>query len=83
MEGPNAISRSSFWFDDGSIVIQAELTQFRVHRTMLSRHSQVFRDMFSVPQPVDPKDNIEGCPIVHLSESAQDVTHLLSALYDQ
>jgi len=88
MDGSNAtplpaISRSSLWLDDGSVVIQAELTQFRVHRTMLSRHSQVFRDMFSVPQPVVSEDNIEGCPLVHLPDSAQDVTHLLSALYDQ
>jgi len=78
MEGLNA----RLWLDDGSVVIQAELTQFRVHRTVLSRHSQVFRNMFSVPQPVY-EDNIEGCPIVHLSDSAQDVSHLLSALYDQ
>ncbi len=78
------ISRSKFWLDDGSVVIQAEYTQFRVHRTLLARHSSVFRDMFSVPQPISSSERlIEGCPVVHLSDSKQDIEYMISALYDQ
>jgi hypothetical protein len=43
---------SDLWFDDGSIILQVETTQFRVHRTVLSTNSGIFRDMLSVPQPV-------------------------------
>jgi len=45
------VTRSTtYWFDDGSITLQAELTQFRVHRTMHSRYSTVFRKIFEMPQ---------------------------------
>jgi hypothetical protein len=77
-------SRSEYWFDDGSVVIQAEYTQFRVHRTLLARHSSVFRDMFSVPQPIANSELlVEGCSVVHLSDSKQDIEYVISALYDQ
>jgi len=77
------ITRSKVWFDDGSVVIQAEQMQFRVHRSMLSRHSSVFRDMFSIPQPPgDLEPVIEGCSIVHVSESSQDCEDLLTLMYD-
>ena len=80
---PDLINRSKIWFDDGSVVIQAEQTQFRVHRSMLSRHSSVFRDMFSVPQPPgDQEPVIEGCSIVHVSESSRDWENLLTLMYD-
>ena len=80
---PDVITRSNIWFDDGSVVIQAEQTQFRVHRSMLSRHSSVFRDTFSVPQsPGDREPVIEGCSIVHLSDSSQDWENLLTLMYD-
>ena len=77
------VTRSDIWLDDGSVVIQAGFTQFRVHRTMLSRHSTIFKDMFSVAQPGDLDPSIEGCPLVHLSDSPEDIRHILSALYDQ
>jgi hypothetical protein len=67
------------WFDDGSIVLQAESTQFRVHRSVLSTHSEIFRDMLAASQPVE---EVEGCPVVRLPDSAEDWTHVLRALYD-
>ncbi|EDR01758.1 uncharacterized protein LACBIDRAFT_333017 [Laccaria bicolor S238N-H82] len=80
---PDLITHSKIWFDDGSVVIQAEQTQFRVHRGMLSRQSSIFRDMFSVPQPPgDQEPVIEGCSIVHVSESSQDWEGLLTLMYD-
>jgi len=54
------------WFDDGSIILEAESTQFRVHRTMLARHSSIFRDMFEIPQPAHGEPVVEGCLMVHL-----------------
>ncbi|KAL5537242.1 hypothetical protein ACEPAF_1065 [Sanghuangporus sanghuang] len=40
-----------FWFSDGSVVLLAQDVLFRVHKSFLARHSLVFRDMFSLPQP--------------------------------
>lgn len=69
------------WFDDGSVVLKVQKTMFKVHRTLLSSHSIVFADMFSVPQPA-ARDQIEGCPVVDVPDAANDFTYLLTAIYD-
>ncbi|KAJ7221392.1 hypothetical protein GGX14DRAFT_388571 [Mycena pura] len=50
------------WFSDGTIVLQAGNSQFRVYQGILAARSPVFKDMLSVPQP-EPEDTtlIEGC----------------------
>jgi hypothetical protein len=81
--GPNAnpTRHPDLWFDDGSVVLKAENTLFRVHRTTLSTHSTVFSDMFGIPHPPG-QDEIEGCPVVKLPDLANDVGYLLKALYN-
>jgi hypothetical protein len=74
------ITRSQIWNSDGSVVLQAANTQFRVHWSVLARNSSVFRDMQGVPQPAD-QPGVEGCPIVELSDDTDDVGYLLMALY--
>ncbi|KAJ7759164.1 hypothetical protein B0H16DRAFT_1370195, partial [Mycena metata] len=74
-------SRSSIWYSDGSVVLQAEDTQFRVHWSLLAQHSSFFRDMQALPQPPG-QPSVEGCPIVELYDSAKDVAHLLTVLYN-
>ncbi|KAJ6630402.1 hypothetical protein B0H10DRAFT_1939161 [Mycena sp. CBHHK59/15] len=69
------------WFDDGSLVIQAEQSLFRVYRAVLALRSPVFKDMLSFPQPPDA-ELIEGCPVVHLPDTAADVTVFLKAIFD-
>lgn len=92
------IRHTSLWFVDGSVILQAEKTLFRVHMSQLSRHSIFFRDLFSLPQPphvtADPprqpishfptsdQQYMEGCPVLELQDSAEDFAHLLTALYD-
>lgn len=80
------------WFIDGSVVLQADSVVFLVHQTQLARHSLIFRDMFSLPQPSAsrPRDDkvsrgfptYNGHPLVMMHDSAEDVTNLLTALYD-
>ncbi|KAJ6607518.1 hypothetical protein B0H10DRAFT_1817981 [Mycena sp. CBHHK59/15] len=84
------------WFPDGSVICQAERTLFRVHISQLSRHSALFRDIFTLPQPSRPVSlssfdtledsrvmlDCENCPVVFLHDKAEDVASLLAALYD-
>ncbi|KAH7914875.1 hypothetical protein BJ138DRAFT_1055900, partial [Hygrophoropsis aurantiaca] len=78
---PKALVRSDIWFSDGNIVLVAGYAAFKVHRGQLERHSDVFRDLFSVPQPAE-QSLVDGCPSVELYDSPCDVHHLLIALYD-
>ncbi|KZP11459.1 hypothetical protein FIBSPDRAFT_756717 [Athelia psychrophila] len=78
---PNIIIvRSEFWLKDGNVILQAENMQFKVYRGILSLNSTVFSDMFSTPQPPSGQELIEGCPIVHLSDTSADVTIMLEAI---
>ena len=79
---PLQISR--FWFDDGNVILQAENTQFRVHRSLLSLHSNVFKDMFSMPQPTDTTTapNADGCPVITIFDKASDLEYVLSIFYE-
>ncbi|TDL22613.1 hypothetical protein BD410DRAFT_770177 [Rickenella mellea] len=78
---------ASLWFDDGNIVLAAETTLFRVHRSVLAMNSPVFRDMFSLPQPEGDTESIKGVPdvvpVVHMHDKAVDLSHLLHTIYDR
>ncbi|KAJ7108756.1 hypothetical protein C8R44DRAFT_714111 [Mycena epipterygia] len=79
---PNAAPvRSKIWMPYGDIILQAESTLFRVNRDVLAKHSSVFSDMFSVPQPSN-QPMVEGCPVVHVSDTAKDWELLLEVLYN-
>ncbi|KAJ7287174.1 hypothetical protein C8J57DRAFT_1460590 [Mycena rebaudengoi] len=75
------ITRSTIWYKDGSVVLQAQATQFRVHWGVLSKNSPFFRDLQDLPQPPD-QDTIEGCPVIQIPDSSVDFEHLLETLYD-
>ena len=78
---PGHLVRSDFWFRDGNIVIIAGSAAFKVHRGQLERHSEIFSDLFSIPQPME-QDLIDGCSYVELTDSPSDVFYFFSALYD-
>ncbi|KAF8184225.1 hypothetical protein BJ912DRAFT_975426 [Pholiota molesta] len=63
------------WFEDGSLVIQASSTRYRIHRTIVCQHSAIFRDMMALPQPgrvLDNENTFDG----------YDLSALLEALYN-
>lgn len=72
------------WFDDGNVIIVAQSTPFKVHRSLLSQRSSVFNDMFSIPQPptLQGDEGMDGIPIVHVSDTWEEIAYILSALYD-
>ena len=73
------------WHEDGDIVLSAKdgkiEQQFLVHRHMLRRTSNVFRDMLAMPQPENAEGSV-GHLVIPLDDSAADLRALLSALYD-
>lgn len=71
----------SVWLDDGNIILVAKGEAFKVHQSVLARHSEVFRDMLKMPQPTNDQ-GADKCPIVPLSDSTKELEHILSALYD-
>ena len=68
------------WLEDGNVVLVAEGTAFRVLRSILSNSSDVFRDMFTVPQPANT-EKFSECPVVHLADPMEQVRDVLLLLF--
>ncbi|KAJ8502983.1 hypothetical protein ONZ45_g11260 [Pleurotus djamor] len=78
----NNLSHSSqFWFSDGNVVLVTKSVAFKVHRGQLSRHSEFFDGLFSIPQPSNGP-LIAGCQCIKVYDEPSDVAFFLSALYD-
>ncbi|EIW79938.1 hypothetical protein CONPUDRAFT_166602 [Coniophora puteana RWD-64-598 SS2] len=69
------------WLADGNVVVASadDTKAFRVHRSVLSTYSEVFSNMFSASH--EGEGAIDGCPVVHLQDQADDIEHVLRALY--
>jgi hypothetical protein len=65
-----------FWFSDGNVILTAGSLAFKVHRSQLERHAEIFQTVLSIPQPENADSTI------NLWDSPTDVFHLLRALYD-
>jgi hypothetical protein len=74
------VRSSKFWFEDGNVVLQAEHTQFRLHRSVLSMHCSIFRDMFACSLPENGL-TVDGCRLINLSETLEDVKNFVKILY--
>ena len=77
------------WFEDGNVVVVVEDRCYRLHKSILARHSVVFRDMFDL-KPLDAAAiaagedrELEDCARVSLlHDSAEDFTYFLKAIYE-
>lgn len=84
-EKPTDFSKSlDLWYTDGSIILVADKTGFRVHTSILASSCEIFRDMMAIPQPAseDESDTYEGYPVLRLQDSPTDLHHFLKAIYD-
>jgi len=78
---PPAVDRcQDLWYRDGTIILEAESTQFRVYGGILADNSPVFNDMFAIPQPTT-EGSTANCPVVHLQDPKSDLFHFLKTLH--
>ncbi len=74
---------AEFWISDGTVILVAMNVEFRFYRALLADHSPVFKAMFAAPHPsrVAPIDKHQSiiCPVVQLTDSPEDLRHILSA----
>ena len=70
-----------FWFDDGNIILVAwpRRVAFRIYRGLLASQSTIFSDMFASSSS-NAEETFQGCPVVQLSDSHHDLSHLLGVL---
>lgn len=64
---------------DVVLVSTPDLSEFRVHRCILSTASPFFSDLFSLPQP--PSDCPERPPVISVAESSKTLETLLRYVY--
>ena len=72
------------WFEDGNIVLQAEDTVFKVFRSILSKHAQLFRDIFSLPRSTTEteQEQYEESVLIRVQEEAEHMAIFLRAIFD-
>ncbi|KAI0769326.1 hypothetical protein BD413DRAFT_81579 [Trametes elegans] len=71
---------SELCFEDGNLAVVAGTRYFVVHRGLLCRHSEVFRDILSQPKS-DDACTLEGHTVLVLDDDAEDFAHFLRAMY--
>ncbi|KAJ7082109.1 hypothetical protein C8R44DRAFT_823124 [Mycena epipterygia] len=69
------------WFKDGTLVLLAETSLFRVYGGLLAMNSPIFHDMLDFSQP-DNAERIDECPVVRLADGARDLTYFLKAVFN-
>lgn len=68
-----------FWFEDGNLILLAKDVAFRVFKGLLAAQSSIFAGMCTASSP-DDDETYEGCPVVQLFDSPEDLRHLLRIL---
>ncbi|GJJ08408.1 hypothetical protein Clacol_002624 [Clathrus columnatus] len=75
----------NYYFDNDQVIFLVEDTLFNVHRSLLMRHSTVFKDMFEMPSGPVSGESVEGSndenPVRLENVRAVDFERLLSILY--
>ncbi|EJF57995.1 hypothetical protein DICSQDRAFT_110900 [Dichomitus squalens LYAD-421 SS1] len=72
---------NTVWLSNGNIVVLAGNVAFRVHKSTLALRSSVFQVIFSLPAAPDAlAEDIEGCPVLHASDSSDDIGRLFKIL---
>ena len=68
----------TLYMDDGNVILECGKTLFRVHRTVLSKHSPVFRELLA---PERDHNLLRGCTFVQLDDDKAGLEVVLESLY--
>lgn len=70
-----------FWLEDGTVILVARDVDFRVYAGLLAAHSPVLKGLFDQSHPTRKVSSHKGeefqCPVIHLSDSPEDVRYIL------
>ncbi|KAG8817362.1 hypothetical protein FRC18_000576 [Serendipita sp. 400] len=72
----------NLYFEDGTLVVQAERAIFKIHRSLLARYSIVIRDMLCLPSGEGHNDGTDEKPLVMNGDSALGWELLLGLQYN-
>ena len=67
----------TLYFDDGNVIFRTGRTLFCVHKSLLSKHSPVFRDLFKTSN-----ERFRGLVLYDMEETREDMEALLDVTYD-
>ncbi|TBU30336.1 hypothetical protein BD311DRAFT_612576, partial [Dichomitus squalens] len=71
------VNHPTLYFDDGNVILTTGRTLFCVHRSLLSKHSPVFRELFE-----QKHDRFRGLTQITMEETREDLEALLGVIYD-
>lgn len=72
----------SLWFDEGNVIIVAHGKSFKVHSSVLSHHSNVFKELLSGPALAGLSEKLDNCPILRAEDRGDALAQLLQIVYD-
>ncbi|KIP07176.1 hypothetical protein PHLGIDRAFT_46105, partial [Phlebiopsis gigantea 11061_1 CR5-6] len=81
------VQHPTFYLPLGDLIVQSAAdaegtsTLFRVSKSLLAFNSPVFADMFALPT-TSTQDLYDGAPLVQVTDTAEELAALFSALYD-
>ncbi len=67
----------TLYIPDGSVILRTGGTLFCVHKSLLSKHSPVFKELFQ-----QDNERFRGLPYYTTEETREDLEVLLNVLYD-
>lgn len=71
------VNHPALYFDDGNVTLQCGKTLFRVHRSILLKHSTVFQEML-----VPARDTLRDCTLLKAVDDKDDMEAFLNTIYD-
>lgn len=79
MDAELLTNHPTLYFDDGNLILQCHKTLFCVHKSLLSKHSPVFRDILA---PGTQLLELRGKMLLKLPDDRDDMEALLGTIYD-
>ena len=80
-ENQKRAANAGLWFTDGNIIIVAQSTPFRVHQSVISQQSVVFRNLCRLAA-MGACEFLDNVPLVRTTDNWRDFSDLLKAIYN-